>query len=76
MTQMSDSRLLELIQSGAEALNEQLGLGLDDVMRTGGERRHTKRMKVAGNGQKMERNENDFSFSYSDATFHEEVPTC
>lgn len=76
MTQMSDSRLLELIQDGAEALNEQLGLGLDDVIRTGGERRHTKRMKVAGNGQKMERNENDFSFSYSGATFHEEVPTC
>ena len=71
MTSMTDDQMLEYIQNGAEKLSTKLGLKLENLFRTGGERRHTRRMKVPG---KMRRTKNDFSFSYSEATFHEELP--
>ncbi len=70
MTNMSDEDLLGLIREGAEALDRQLGLGLDDVFRTGGEVFHT-RLQEGTEASEMIRNSNDFSFNYSTATFNE-----
>ena len=69
MTQMNDEKLLGLLKDGLEILNDQLDLGLDDLIRTGGERNHTKHVELPGEEQIMTRNENDFSFNYSAATF-------
>jgi hypothetical protein len=70
MTNMSDEDLLGLIREGAEALDRQLGLGLDDVFRTGGEVSHA-RLQEGTEASEMIRNSNDFSFNYSTATFNE-----
>lgn len=69
MTQMNDEKLLGLLKDGLEILNDQLDLGLDDLIRTGGERNHTKHVELPGEEEIMTRNENDFSFNYSAATF-------
>lgn len=75
LTGMSDDELLNNIQQCAESLNTQLGVGLDDVFRTGGERRHTRRMKVSAGDDRIRRNANDFSFNYSGAAFNEQTPS-
>jgi len=67
MTQMSDEEFMNCIQEGASALNEQLGLGLNDLIKTGKQPAHK--------GSKLTRNQNDFSFNYAEATFHEKSST-
>lgn len=70
MTQMSDTEIMGEITKGAQRLNDQLNLGLDEktYIKTGGYRRHTNR-KMQLEKDRPKRNENDFSFNYSDTVF-------
>lgn len=71
MTKLSTEELLEEIKQGAKRLNELLELGLSDdrLVKTGGYRRHTN-LKNALDPEKLKRNENDFSFNYSQTVFN------
>jgi radical SAM superfamily enzyme YgiQ (UPF0313 family) len=72
MTSMSDKEVMGLIKEGAAKLNRMLELGLTDetLIKTGGYRRHTRETaRPLLNPDKLQRNENDVSFNYSQATF-------
>jgi anaerobic magnesium-protoporphyrin IX monomethyl ester cyclase len=74
MTTMSDAEIMEEIKQGARKLNEALQLGLSDdrLIKTGGYKKATKIgefRKPPLDPDHIERNENDFSFNYSDTTF-------
>ncbi len=78
MTQMSDEEILAEIKECARKANEVLKLGLDDehLVKTGGYKKHTNIKKQIKNDddsgrEKPARNENDFSFGYSQAVFKE-----
>ena len=67
---MSDEVVMKEIKDGAMRLNQMLELGLtyDRLVKTGG---YKKVDDAGGFGGKIKRNENDFSFNYSQATFNE-----
>jgi radical SAM superfamily enzyme YgiQ (UPF0313 family) len=74
MTKMSDAEIMDEIKKGASRLNEALELGLsqDRLIKTGGYKKATKIgefQKPPLDPDNMKRNENDFSFNYSDAVF-------
>lgn len=80
MTKLSIEEIKNEIKAGAQELNEKLELGLgENLIKTGGYKKHTKtrnERKLKDNPpldpENMERNENDFSFNYSEATFKRE----
>ena len=70
MTKMTSEEILQEITKGAKRLNINLDLKLDEskLVKTGG----YKTVNDAGGfGGKLKRNENDFSFNYSQSTFDE-----
>ena len=74
MTTMTEKEVMENIKSGAERLNQLLDLKLDEntFIKTGGYNKHTNKknqLKKPLDPDNMKRNENDFSFNYSDAVF-------
>ncbi|MBU0486129.1 MAG: B12-binding domain-containing radical SAM protein [Proteobacteria bacterium] len=79
MTQMSDAEISAEIKKAAQRANEVLHLGLDEgkLLKTGGYKRHTnkeeqlKKEKRMIDPDNLERNENDFSFNYSQVSFGE-----
>ncbi len=79
MTGLPDAQVMGLISEGATQLNRQLELGLQDgsLIRTGGYRQHTKGTgntpKPLLDPKKIERNENDISFNYSQAVFEQKL---
>lgn len=74
MTKMSDDEVRNAIADGARRLNRALEVGLGDshLIRTGGYREHAE-SEVSKSGKldpdDLRRNENDFSFNYSQAEF-------
>jgi anaerobic magnesium-protoporphyrin IX monomethyl ester cyclase len=74
MTKMSDAEIMDEIKKGASRLNEALALGLtqDRLIKTGGYKKATRIgdfRKPPLDPDDIKRNENDFSFNYSDAVF-------
>ena len=77
MTTLSNEEILAEIKACAQRANEVLNLGLDEksLVKTGGYKRHTNIKKQLADTpdenapEKPQRNENDFSFSYSQAVF-------
>jgi radical SAM superfamily enzyme YgiQ (UPF0313 family) len=74
MTRMSDIEIMDEIKKGAAKLNDALDLGLGDerLIKTGGYKKATKIKeftKTPLDTAAISRNENDFSFNYSDAVF-------
>ena len=73
MTRMSNDEILSEIKKGAMQLNEALKLGLaqDRLIKTGGYKKATnvEEFRKPLDPDNMQRNENDFSFNYSDAVF-------
>lgn len=74
MTKMSDAQIMEEIKKGASKLNEalQLGLAQDKLIKTGGYKKATvidEFRKPPLDPENIKRNENDFSFNYSEAVF-------
>lgn len=75
MTRMSDEEITAEIKKAAKKANKVLNLGLEDehLLKTGGYKRHTNRDaqvgKIENDPESIHRNENDFSFNYSQATF-------
>lgn len=75
MTKMEDQEVLDYIAEGASELNEMLDLGLskDKLVKTGGYKKHTNKKKLLATDridpEKLVRNENDFSFNYSQSEF-------
>ena len=76
MTTMSDEEIMGQIKQNALELNKLLELGLDEssLIKTGGARKHTNlkthwKSKDALDPENIERNENDFSFNYSQTAF-------
>ena len=70
MTKMTSEEILQEITKGANRLNINLDLKLDEskLVKTGG---YKKVNDAGGFGGKLKRNENDFSFNYSQSTFDE-----
>ena len=82
MTKLSNDEIMAEIKSGARELNEKLALGLDEkrFIRTGGYRKHTNKTAIGStrkplDPENVERNENDFSFNYSQAVFDMDLGT-
>ena len=82
MTKMSDEEVKGQIKENAIKLNKLLELGLDEsnFIKTGGARQHTNlkthwKEKNALDPDEIERNENDFSFNYSETEFKPSTPT-
>jgi anaerobic magnesium-protoporphyrin IX monomethyl ester cyclase len=81
MTQMSNDEVMGLIKEGAANLNKMLDLNLteDTLIKTGGYRKHTKEtrseVKPLLDPEDLKRNQNDFSFNYSQATFKNDLGT-
>jgi anaerobic magnesium-protoporphyrin IX monomethyl ester cyclase len=78
MTTLSDQEIMEEIKVGASQLNELLNLGLDEesYIRTG--RYQNDKSELAENAldpENIQRNENDFSFNYSQAVFSVDAGT-
>lgn len=74
MTTMSDAEIMDEIKKGASKLNEALQLGLtpERLIKTGGYKKATNIedfKKPPLDPDHIKRNENDFSFNYSDAVF-------
>ncbi len=76
MTKMSDEQVMRCIKEGAEELNKALELGLNDetYIKTGGYKKHTNIKDQLNQSNPIDpdnikRNENDFSFNYSQAVF-------
>lgn len=77
MTSMAQDEVMGNIKLGAERLNKLLELNLneDTYIRTGGYKKHTnnkKQLKKPIDPENIKRNENDFSFNYSEAVFEVE----
>jgi anaerobic magnesium-protoporphyrin IX monomethyl ester cyclase len=81
MTKMSSEEVMRLIKEGASELNRVLEMGLtaDTLIKTGGYRKHTKATVASAkpllDPDNMKRNENDFSFNYSQAKFSNDALT-
>ena len=82
MTQMDQEELMNEIKEGAEKLNRMLELNLssDRLVKTGGYRNHRKETSANTSKSRLDpdnlkRNENDFSFNYTEALFEEEIST-
>jgi len=80
MTKMSDEEIMGQIKQNALELNKLLELGLDEssLIKTGGARNHTNlkthwKSKDALDPENIERNENDFSFNYSQTAFDDRI---
>lgn len=73
MTKLADDDILGQISSGASELNRKLEIGLKDenLIKTGGYIEHTSEKNQAEDSvsDKLTRNENDFSFNYSQSEF-------
>jgi len=73
MTKLSDEEIMTGIKEGARLLNEALDLGLteDRLVRTGGYKKQTNLANAWKllDPENVKRNENDFSFNYSDSVF-------
>ena len=75
MTKMADDEILDAIREGARRLNQALEIGLaeENLVKTGGYKKHTNTRTQLGkpplDPDCMKRNENDFSFNYSEAVF-------
>ena len=74
MTNMSQEEVMDQIKTGAERLNQLLKLNLneDTYIKTGGYKKHTNKkiqLKMPLNPNNIKRNENDFTFNYSEAVF-------
>ena len=74
MTQLETDEILGAIEQGAATLNEAFKLGLDEksLIKTGGYRKHSTKNKKEKNfvkSRSLKRNQNDFSFNYSQAVF-------
>jgi anaerobic magnesium-protoporphyrin IX monomethyl ester cyclase len=74
MTTMTDVEIMDEIKKGASKLNDALALGLDEdrLIKTGGYKKATNVKDFAKppfDPANVKRNENDFSFNYSDAAF-------
>ena len=76
MTQLETDEILGAIEQGAATLNEAFKLGLDrkSLIKTGGYRKHSTKNKNKNKNKfvkstKLKRNQNDFSFNYSQAVF-------
>jgi len=74
MTTMSDAEIMDEIKKGASKLNQALALGLaeEKLIKTGGYKKMTNLKdfkKPPLDPEHIERNENDFSFNYSEAVF-------
>jgi anaerobic magnesium-protoporphyrin IX monomethyl ester cyclase len=81
MTKLSDEEIMSEIKDGASQLNEMLQLGLDEdsYIRTGGYKNYKAKVKpkkkIPLDPENIERNENDFSFNYSETEFKPSTPT-
>lgn len=72
MTQLTDDEIMEEIKIGASKLNEMLNLGLDEdsYIRTGRYQNDTsEETSKPLDPDNIQRNENDFSFNYSQTVF-------
>lgn len=74
MTKMSDDQIMTEIKKGASRLNEVMELGLtqDRLIKTGGYKKTAKvseYRKPPLDPENVKRNENDFSFNYSETVF-------
>lgn len=74
MTAMSQEEVMGHIKTGAERLNQLLELNLDEntYIKTGGYKKHTNKniqLKKPIDPDNIKRNENDFSFNYSETVF-------
>lgn len=73
MTTLPDDEILGHIATGAKQLNNALEIGLQDdsLIKTGGYKKHTnnKTQQTDAESDKLTRNENDFSFNYSQTEF-------
>lgn len=74
MTQLETDVILGAIQQGAKTLKEAFNLDLDEksLIKTGGYRKHSTKNKAEKNfvkSIKLKRNQNDFSFNYSQTVF-------
>jgi len=74
MTSMTEEEVMGNIKYGAERLNQLLELNLNEntYIKTGGYNKHTNKkdqLKKPLDPDNMKRNENDFSFNYSEAVF-------
>ena len=74
MTQLETDEILGAIEQGAATLNEAFKLGLDgkSLIKTGGYRKHSTKNKKENKfvkSRSLKRNQNDFSFNYSQAVF-------
>ena len=75
MTKLTDEEIMEEIKHGAKELNRLLELGLNEekLIKTGGYNKHTNKDKQLKDKpvdpDNMQRNENDFSFNYSQTIF-------
>ncbi len=82
MTKMTTDEIQDEILAGAKMLNLHLNLGLDEsrLIKNGSSRNITEKQKVAAGEDEVEedgfdkikRNENDFSFNYSQINFDEQ----
>jgi hypothetical protein len=74
MTQLETDVILGAIEEGAATLNKAFKLGLDEksLIKTGGYQKHSTKnpneMKLT-ESRKLKRNQNGFSFNYSQAVF-------
>ena len=81
MTQLETDEILGAIEQGAATLNEAFKLGLDEksLIKTGGYRKHSTKNKNENKfvkSKKLKRNQNDFSFNYSQAVFKKSEDQC
>ena len=79
MTKLSDEEIMVEIKNGAHQLNEMLQLGLseDSYIRTGRYKNYKakiKKYKFPLDPKNIERDENDFSFNYSNTEFKSSSP--
>jgi len=79
MTKLSDEEIMTEIKKGGKQLNDMLQLGLDEdsYIRTGRYKNHEakrKKSKLPLDPENIKRNENDFSFNYSNTEFKSSEP--
>lgn len=82
MTKLSENEIMTEVKNGAKQLNEMLQLGLteDTYIRTGGYKNYKAKLKMKRklplDPENIKRNENDFSFNYSETEFKPSTPNC
>ena len=83
MTQMSDQEVRNIISEGAQNLNNylKLGLGKDNLLKTGGYNKHTTKEKInktelmglKNSKEKLTREQNSLILNYNEAEFNTEL---